>query len=57
MSWLTIDSGHDESDLCSISSTCEMGVDLLRLRLIQRNKTIQDVVARSSIVIATYIIS
>lgn len=32
---LTVDSSHDEADLCSIRRTCEVGVDLLVFGLVE----------------------
>ncbi len=46
----TIDSSHDEANLSCIGCTCKVSVDLLGLVLIQRNKTVQDVIASRSII-------
>ena len=52
---LTIDSGHDEANLGCVCGTGEVSVDLLGLVLIQRDETVEDVVASSGIVRATFI--
>lgn len=51
-----IDSSHDESDLGSIGSTGEVGVDLLGLMLIQADESIQDVVACQSVIITAFVV-
>ena len=52
----TINSSHDESNLHGISSTGEMGIDLLGFVLVERDKTIENVVAGSSVVGATLVV-
>lgn len=51
----TIDSSHNESNLHRIGGAGEVSIDLLLLRLVKGNKTVENVVARSRIVRATYI--
>lgn len=51
---LTVDGGHDESDLGGIGGTGEVGVDLLGLMLIQGYETVQDVIASRGIVRSTF---
>lgn len=53
---LTVDSGHDEADLGGVGCACEVGIDLLRLVLVQADKAVQDVVACFRVVIATFVI-
>jgi len=53
---LTIDSGHDEADLCSVSCTREMCINLLRLMLVQGDESVQDVVTSQCVIIASLII-
>ena len=50
----TIDSSHDKADLGCIGCTCKVGVDLLGLVLVQRNKPIQNVIASRSIIRSTF---
>ena len=50
----TVHSSHDEADLSGVGSTCEMGINLLGLMLIQGNETVEDVVAGRSVVRATF---
>lgn len=45
----TVDCRHDETNLSRVSCTSKMSVDLLRLVLIQRNETIENVIARSGV--------
>lgn len=52
----TIDRGHDESDLGGIGGTGEMGINLLRLVLVQADESVQDVVAGQGIVVSTFIV-
>lgn len=52
----TIDSGHDEPNLCRIRGTCEMCVDLLRLVLVQADESVQDVVASRGVVITSLVV-
>jgi hypothetical protein len=52
----TIDSRHDESNLHGVCGACEMGVDLLCLVLVERDKSVQDVVARRSVVWAALVV-
>jgi hypothetical protein len=47
---------HDETDLCGISGTCEMCVDLLALMLVKGDEAVQDVVASRAIVITTIVV-
>ena len=51
---LTIDRGHNESDLSGVGGASEMGVDLLGLVLVKGDESVQDVIARRGIVGATY---
>ena len=53
---LTVHGGHDEADLCRIRGAGEMCVDLLALVLVQADEAVQDVVARSAVVVATLVI-
>lgn len=53
---LTIDCGHDESNLHGIGSACEMCVDLLGLVLVERDESVQDVVACRSVVWAALVV-
>jgi len=53
---LTVDSSHDESDLHSIGGAGEMCVDLLGLVLVQADETVEDVVASSSVVGASFVV-
>lgn len=49
--WIhTVDSSHDESNLRGICGTCEMSVNLLLFGLIQRDKSVKDVVTSSRII-------
>jgi hypothetical protein len=50
---LTVDSAHDEPDLGGIGRAREVGVDLLRLGLVQRHESVENVIAGRSIVRAT----
>ncbi len=50
----TVDSGHDEANLGRVGGAGEMRVDLLRFVLIQRDETVQNVVASGSIVRTTF---
>jgi hypothetical protein len=47
---LTVDGTHDESDLCCISRTGEVCVDLLSLCLVERDKAVENVVACCGII-------
>ena len=49
----TVDSSHDESDLHSVCSACEVGVDLLGLVLVERYEAVENVVAGRCVVGAT----
>ncbi len=40
-----VDGGHDEANLHGIGGTGEMGIDLLALMLVERDKTVEDVLA------------
>ena len=51
---LTVDGCHDESDLCRVGGTCEVGVDLLGLVLVQGHEAVEDVVARGGVVGTTW---
>lgn len=53
---LTIHCGHDEPDLSRISGTCEVGIDLLLLGLVERHETVENVVASSRVVRTALII-
>jgi hypothetical protein len=50
---LTVDCTHDESDLCCVSGTGEVRVDLLGLCLVERDEAVEDVVASCGIIRAT----
>lgn len=50
----TVYSRHHESDLRRVGSTCEMGVYLLCLMLIEGDESVQDVVACRSVIRATF---
>ena len=50
----TVHSCHDETDLSGVGGTCKVCVDLLGLMLIQRNETVQDVVACRRIIRSTF---
>lgn len=52
----TVNCSHDETDLCSVRGACEVGVDLLLLGLVERHKTVQDVVACCGVVGTTLIV-
>jgi len=49
-----VDSGHDKSDLGGISRTGEMGIDLLRLVLVQADESVENVVAGQSVIVTTF---
>jgi len=51
-----INGSHDESDLCCICCACEMSVDLFLLGLVERYKSVEDIVASGSIVRATLVV-
>lgn len=56
-----IDGRHHESDLCCICRACEMCVDLLGLGLVERDESIQNVVAcrvvvRTSLVVGEVVL-
>lgn len=53
---LTINSRHDESNLRSIGSASEMGVDLFCLVLVETDESVQDVVTCESVIISTFIV-
>lgn len=53
---LTIDSGHDETNLHRVCGTCEMRVDLLRLVLVQADEAVEDIVACGGVIGATLIV-
>jgi hypothetical protein len=48
-----VDSGHDESNLHRIGSAGEVGVDLFGLVLVERDESVEDVVARCGVVWTT----
>ena len=50
----TIDSSHDESNLRRVGGAGEVSIDLLLLRLVERDEAVEDVVASSRIVGTTY---
>ena len=52
---LTVYSCHDKPDLCGVGSTCEMGVYLFGLVLIEGNEPVQDVVASRGIIRTTLV--
>lgn len=52
----TVDRSHDEADLCGISGTCEVSVDLLLLGLVQRHEAVEDVVTSGGIVGTTLVV-
>lgn len=51
-----IDGGHHEADLGGVGGASEMGVDLLRLVLVQADESVQDVVAGQSVILASLVI-
>jgi len=51
-----INSSHDESNLRRIGGTCEVGIDLLRLCLVQGDEPVEDVVASRSVIGTAFII-
>lgn len=53
---LTIDGGHDESDLSGVGCASKMRIDLLRLVLVQADESVEDVIASQSIVVSAFII-
>lgn len=52
----TIDSSHDEANLRRVSSASEVSVDLLVLVLVEADEAVEDVVARSAVVVATLVV-
>ena len=50
---LTVHCGHDESNLGGIGGAGEVGVDLLRVVLVQADEAVQNVVTSSGIIRAT----
>ena len=54
--WLTVHGGHDEANLRGVSGTCEVGVDLLLLGLVEGNKAVEDVVASRGVVGTTLVV-
>lgn len=52
----TIDCSHDEADLRRIRGTGEVSVDLLLLRLVQRDESVEDVVTSGGIVGTTLVV-
>ena len=56
MEMLTVDSAHDKPDLCGVGRAGEVGVDLLGFGLVQRYKAVEDVIASSGVVRATFIV-
>lgn len=50
----TVNRGHDESNLRGVGRACEVGIDLLVLGLIQRNESVEDIIASSGIIGASY---
>ena len=52
----TIDSGHDEANLGSVSGTRKVCVDLLVLVLVEADEAVQDVVAGSGVVVTTLVV-
>lgn len=53
---LTVDSGHDETDLRGVSGTGEVGVDLLLFGLVQRHEAVEDVITSGIIVGTTLVV-
>lgn len=53
---LTVDSGHDESNLSRVGGASKVSVDLLRLVLVQANEAVEDVVASSGVVVTTFVV-
>ena len=49
----TVDGGHDESNLGRVGCTSEVSINLFCFMLIQRDKSVENVVARSSVIRAT----
>ncbi len=50
----TVDSCHDKADLCGVRGAREVGVDLLRLMLVEGYEPVQDVIAGSGVVGSTF---
>lgn len=53
---LTIDSRHNESNLRSVGSASEMGVDLFGLVLVETDESVQDVVTCEGVIISTFVV-
>lgn len=53
---LTIDSCHDETDLCCVGCTGEMGIYLLGFVLVQADESVQDIVASQRIIVSSLVI-
>ena len=51
---LTVDGCHNEPNLCRVGGTCEMGVDLLGLVLVQGHEAVENIVARGGVVGTTW---
>jgi hypothetical protein len=56
ISLLTIDGGHNETNLSCIGSASEMGIDLFGLVLVQAHESVQDVVACQGVILPTFVI-
>ena len=56
MGELTINSSHNETDLHGIGSAGEMSVDLLGLVLVERDETVENVVASSGVIRTTLVV-
>lgn len=52
-----VDGGHDEANLHSVGSAGEMGIDLLALMLVKRDKAIEDILTSRIVVRSTWQIS
>ncbi len=50
----TIHGGHDEANLRGVGGAGEVGVDLLRLVLIQRHEAVEDVITGRGVVGASW---
>lgn len=51
---LTINCRHDESNLSCVCSTSEVRIDILSVALVERNEAVEDIIASSILVIATF---
>ena len=51
---LTIDCAHDESYLSCVCCAGKMSIDLFGLGLIERDKSVEDIIAGSGVIGTTY---